>query len=74
MSQHVMSMNADQLRAYQEWLRLRGIAEETKTVEDCIASGKAFANFHYLFVEDLLRPSGQVIPLPRGNGGLGGAA
>jgi len=68
------AMNTEQHAAYREWVRLRNIAEQTKTVDDCIASGKAFASFHYLFVENTFRPSSKVIPFPRRYPDFGGAA
>ncbi|MER8938709.1 hypothetical protein NKH82_04275 [Mesorhizobium sp. M0915] len=44
------NMSAEQEHAWQEWRDLALRAAETKTVDDCIASGKAFARFHYLFL------------------------
>ncbi|RWN31772.1 hypothetical protein [Mesorhizobium sp.] len=43
-------MSAEQERAWLEWRDLATRAAETKAIDDCIASGKAFARFHYLFL------------------------
>ncbi|MER9079938.1 hypothetical protein [Mesorhizobium sp. M0895] len=67
-------MSAEQERAWQDWRDLALRAAETKTVDDCIASGKAFARFHYLFVEVDFRPStDKIAPFAR-QSNLGGAA
>ncbi|MER9459699.1 hypothetical protein NKI80_07315 [Mesorhizobium sp. M0387] len=66
-------LTAAQDRAFCEWRDLAQIAAETKTVDAAIASGKAFARFHYLFIENTLRPSDKIIPLHRPSG-FGGAA
>lgn len=68
------AMSTEQDAAYREWVRLRNIAEQTKTIDDCIASGKAFARFHYAFVESSFQPSSKVIPFPRRYPDFGGAA
>jgi hypothetical protein len=66
-------MNAEQERAFLEWRDLATRAAETKTIDDAIASGKAFARFHFLFVENTYRPSDKVVPFRRASD-LGGAA
>lgn len=58
------SLDQEQDRAWREWRDLALRAADTKTVDDCIASGKAFARFHYLFIENTNRPSEKVIPFP----------
>lgn len=55
-------LNSEQEVAFDEWRALAARAAETKDFEDAIASGKAFARFHYLFVERDLRTSLSAIP------------
>ncbi|MER8979275.1 hypothetical protein [Mesorhizobium sp. M0870] len=62
-------LNAEQERAFSEWRDLATRAAETKTVDDAIASGKAFARFHFLFVENTYRPSDKVVPFRRPSDG-----
>ncbi|MER9028201.1 hypothetical protein [Mesorhizobium sp. M0674] len=67
-------LTAKQDRAFCEWRDLARFAAETKTVADAIASGKAFAKFHYLFVEAGFRPpSDTIVRFPR-QADFGGAA
>jgi hypothetical protein len=50
--------------AFYQWRALRDRALETGDKADAHAAGKAFAKFHYLFVESTYRPSDKVIPFP----------
>ncbi|TIO14903.1 MAG: hypothetical protein E5X86_22540 [Mesorhizobium sp.] len=68
------NMSAEQERAWLEWRDLALRAAETKTIADATASGKAFARFHYLFVENSYRPSEKVVPFARPSADIGGAA
>lgn len=49
------SITSEQEAAFNEWRTLAARAAETKALSDAIASGKAFARFHYLFVEREVR-------------------
>ena len=67
------AMNTEQERAFYEWRDLRNKAMETGDKADAHAAGKAFARFHYTFVESTFRPSRRIIPFPRRFPGFGGA-
>lgn len=68
------NLDQEQDRAWREWRDLALRAAETKTVDDAIASGKAFARFHYLFIERSYRPSEKVVPFARPPFDIGSAA
>lgn len=55
-------LSIEQDRAWRHWQQLAKRAAETMTVDDAIASGKAFAKFHYLFVEP--RQMGAILQFP----------
>lgn len=55
---------AAQEAAFHEWRVLRERAIETGDRDDALASAKAFADFHYLFIETTMRPSDKVVPFP----------
>lgn len=59
------NLDQEQESAFFEWRDLREKALESGDIADATASGKAFARFHYLFVENSYRPSEKVIPFQR---------
>ncbi|RUW72014.1 hypothetical protein EN858_17615 [Mesorhizobium sp. M4B.F.Ca.ET.215.01.1.1] len=44
-------VTVEQERAFDDWCELATRAAETKALVDAVASGRAFARFHYLFIE-----------------------
>ncbi|TIP49663.1 MAG: hypothetical protein E5X77_10160 [Mesorhizobium sp.] len=62
-------LTVEQERAFNEWRILAARAAETKDLADAAASGRAFGRFHFLFVEEGLRPSpGKLLPFRRPGG------
>lgn len=61
------ALSSEQDRAWRDWQQFAKRAAETMTVADAIASGKAFAKFHYLFVEP--RQTAAVLHFPAKTGG-----
>lgn len=68
------NLDQEQESAFFEWRDLREKAQESGDIADATASGKAFARFHYLFIENTYRPSEKVVPFARPPFDIGGAA